>query len=219
MPASLRLLVVVAAIALAGCVTPARSPWVKSPGGGPIDVTVKELPVGDATTGVPAIRSTSPRPPMPAVPPRAQLPRVETADAGLRAALEALAAQPTAAAQIQVAREYHRLRVFDDAIAHFDAALALEQRNGEAYDGRARVWRDSGLLGQAIADASRAVFFSPSSPAFRNTLGTVLEALGQFDSARGAYEIALSLDARAAYAENNLRELPSRAARRASLKP
>ena len=55
-----------------------------------------------------------------------------------------------------------------------------------------------------LADAYRAVFYSPRSPAAHNTLGTVLQALGLRDAARVEYERTLALDPGAAYAMNNI---------------
>jgi len=48
------------------------------------------------------------------------------------------------------------------------------------------------------------VYFAPSSPEARNTLGTVLQALGHRRMAQQEYERALSLNPSATYALNNL---------------
>lgn len=204
-----------AAAVAAGCGAARRSPWVQSPGAGPIDVTVEalRLPASAATRA--EQKAAASRAIAAAVrPERPKLLDAESTDARLRDALAGLASKPTAAAHLSVAREYHRLKVFDDAISHFDSAVALERRNASAFEGRARVWRDTGLLAQALADANRAIYFAPDAAAPRNTLGTILEALGQFDQARLAYERALTLDPGAGYAEVNLRELPLRMATR-----
>jgi tetratricopeptide (TPR) repeat protein len=188
---------------------------VQSPGSGPIDVAVDTVRLTSSRATRAEQEAAAAHAIAVAVrPERRQLPDAESTDARLREALEALTKKPTAAAHIRVAREYHRLKVFDDAISHFDAAVDLERRNAPAFEGRARVWRDTGLLAQALADANRAIYFAPGTAGHRNTLGTILEALGQFEQARLAYERTLTLDPGAGYAEENLRELPLRMATR-----
>jgi tetratricopeptide (TPR) repeat protein len=47
----------------------------------------------------------------------------------------------------------------------------------------------------ALPHATRAVDVAPLSPEMRNTLGSVLQALGRHQEARAQYEKALRLDA------------------------
>jgi Flp pilus assembly protein TadD len=129
---------------------------------------------------------------------------IETQDRTLAAALLALSAMPSPEAHRAVAREYERLGIFDAAFRHYQSAVRLDPRDGAAYDGLARLWRDARLPGLALGDAQRAVFYAPRSPEARNTLGTVLQALGLVPDAQQAYESALRLDSSAAYALNNL---------------
>ena len=141
----------------------------------------------------------------------AQAPRVvsvgttiESTDRRLAAALTLELARPTVESHMRVAGEYHRLRIFDAAFARYDLAAKKAPKRAEPQDGIARMWRDWGLLDRALTAAHRAVFLDPqSSPAF-NTLGTILDALGQPDEARRAYQRALMLDPTAAWASNNL---------------
>ena len=51
-----------------------------------------------------------------------------------------------------------------------------------------------------MGDAHRAVYYAPQSAAAHNTLGTIMQALGQDEAARSAYELASALDPKAAYA-------------------
>ena len=68
----------------------------------------------------------------------------------------------------------------------------------------ARLWRDAGFPQLGLADAHRAVYFAPASPEARNTLGTILQALGHRQLARQEYERALKMNPKASYALNNL---------------
>jgi Flp pilus assembly protein TadD len=104
------------------------------------------------------------------------------------------------------------VHVLDLAIEHFDEALKTDARMAGAYDARARVWRDWGLLGAAIADANRAVFFAPRSAGARNTLGTILAAIGDRVSAAAAYRCAISLEPAATWARTNLQRLDDQTA-------
>jgi tetratricopeptide (TPR) repeat protein len=129
---------------------------------------------------------------------------LESRDTGLAEDLRHLSAAPTAAAHRAVAERYRQRGVLDAAHRHYNAALKLDGRDALAYEGLARVWRDWGLSNLALGDAYRAVYFAPTSAAVHNTLGTVLQALGQHENARTAYERASGLDPQAAYALNNL---------------
>lgn len=131
-------------------------------------------------------------------------PTIESFDPALRAALLALETFPGAETNRRVAHEYARLGIFDFAHRHYRIALAFDPRGGATYEGLARLWRNAGLPALALGDAQRGVYFAPSSPEARNTLGTVLQALGHNREARNAYESVLELQPGAAYALNNL---------------
>jgi tetratricopeptide (TPR) repeat protein len=129
---------------------------------------------------------------------------LETSDPGLSGALALAVATPAPATYRAVALEYRRLRVFDRAHDYLDKALALDPADSVTYDVRARLWRDSGFPGLALPEAYRAVHYAPNSAIARNTLGTVLQSLGQRSLAREEYRRALALDPSAAFALNNL---------------
>ena len=135
--------------------------------------------------------------------PKAALPSIEGRDPVLREALAALGRLPSAAAHVRVAEEYQRVGVLDFAYDHYSDALRLEPGSVAALDGRARLLRDVGLVGPALADAHRARFLAPSSAAVRNTLGSVLERQGLCREALGQYREALRLDPGAAWAAEN----------------
>lgn len=129
---------------------------------------------------------------------------IENFDPELRASLLALDTFPSAATHRRVAQAYVRLRVLDAAFGHYRSALRINPRDGAAYDGLARIWRDWKLPALALGDARRALYYASHSPEVYNTLGTVLHALGRRAEAKEAYRRSLQLNPRAAYALNNL---------------
>ena len=129
---------------------------------------------------------------------------LEGRDPELTAALAVATVSPGEASYLALGDMYHRRRVLDRAHEYYSRALKLNPRSAEAYEGLARVWRDWSAPLLALGDAHRAVHYAPSSPSARNTLGTILQALGHREQARTAYLLVLASDAKAAYAFNNL---------------
>jgi tetratricopeptide (TPR) repeat protein len=140
---------------------------------------------------------------------------IESSDPVLRDSLAALAFAPTAANHWRVAQAYRTMGVLDQAHDHFRASVRIDPRFAPGWDGLARVWRDWDAPGYALADASRAVYFAPDEPAYRNTLGTILQALGRWTEARAAYESARARAPRASWLLNNLCALDLAAGRAA----
>jgi tetratricopeptide (TPR) repeat protein len=132
------------------------------------------------------------------------VPTLESWDRKLAAALLLAAAAPSAESLRNVGDEYRRLGVLDVAFRYYNGALRADPADAAAYDGLARIWRDWGLPGLALGDASRAVYYARSSGAAHNTLGTVMQALGNRREARAAYEQARRSDPHASYALTNL---------------
>lgn len=131
-------------------------------------------------------------------------PTLESTDPKLKAALLLLAVAPTAASHRQVAVEYRRLGVLDAAHEHFTIAAKLQPSDAFSHDAIARLWRDGGMPKRALPDARRAVAYAPKSASAANTLGTVFQALGEFNEAKRWYSRAAALDPKAWYAVNNL---------------
>lgn len=132
------------------------------------------------------------------------LPTVESRDRALSAALLWLAIAPTPEAHWTVAERYRVLGIPDMAYEHYLRALQMDRTDAASYEGLARVWRDWGFPELGAADASRAVFYAPSSASAHNTWGTILAATGHSGDARREYERAVQLEPGAAYAWNNL---------------
>lgn len=129
------------------------------------------------------------------------------AEAWSRDLAEELAGQkasPTPETETAVAEAYLRLGILDKAAEHFYAATRLDPASADAWEGLARVWRDAGFLEHGLGCAYRAVSSAPDSPSAQNTLGTILQALGEGSAARYRFTRAVELDAGAAYAMNNL---------------
>jgi tetratricopeptide (TPR) repeat protein len=137
-------------------------------------------------------------------PNRPELPSMESELPELRAGLAALRVRATPERHRQVADAYRKARVLDLAYDHYSAARNLDSTDAAAYDGLARIWRDWGVPQLGLGDARRAVYFAPQWATAYNTLGTLLQALGQPAEARRAFERALALDSGAAYAWTNL---------------
>jgi len=132
------------------------------------------------------------------------LPTLEIWDRRLAEALLLAATSPAAESLRHVGDEYRRLGVPDVALRYYNDALRADPTDAAAYDGLARIWRDWGLPGLGLGDASRAVYYARSSGTSYNTLGTVMQALGNRREARAAYEQALRSDPHASYALTNL---------------
>ena len=129
---------------------------------------------------------------------------VEVTDKALAAALASLRKADTAENRLRVAAEYRRLRILDKAYDLVTGVLKVDHRSAEAFEQRAQIWREWGFAPLGLTDAYRAVFIAPRSASARNTLGTLLQSLGNMESARRAYEDASKLDPKASYAWTNM---------------
>jgi Flp pilus assembly protein TadD len=198
--------VVVAVATSAGCA--AREPTFSS------RFIAHGTPAVDLGGGEPAaiVRAVASRrsPPTPA-PLRAvsarhssNLSTLEATSPPLQRALLALAVDPTPARYLDVAAAYRAAGVRDRAFDYLVEGLLHAPGDAALHDGLARAWRDWGFADRGLAAAHRAVHYAPRAPEPRNTLGTVLWALGQRAEARRAFQEAVTLDARAWYAWRNL---------------
>ena len=136
--------------------------------------------------------------------PKPSAPTLEATDPALADALKHLAAATTAENLYEVGAAYHRRGLFDQAHGYYTRSIRLNSRYADAHEGLARVWRDWGLPQLGLGDAHRAIYYAPLSASARNTLGTLLHALGLRDAARESYRTAIVLDREAGYAFNNL---------------
>jgi Tfp pilus assembly protein PilF len=130
--------------------------------------------------------------------------KAETSDPQLAAALHLAGTDMSPENRLRVAEQYLRLGVADTAYTWANGALLQNPRFARAHEMVARIWRDWGFPGLGLAPASRATYFDPASASAANTLGTVLDALGQPVAAERAFARAVTLDATASWALNNL---------------
>jgi tetratricopeptide (TPR) repeat protein len=129
---------------------------------------------------------------------------LESRDARVASAIVRLRMDPSARSHDLLADAYRQAGVTDYAYKHWRLALQLDACDSRAWEGLARLWRDWGSPALALGDAHRAIHCKAHSSSAYNTLGTILEALGQRQQARRAFEVALKLDAQAGFALNNL---------------
>jgi tetratricopeptide (TPR) repeat protein len=129
---------------------------------------------------------------------------IEGSDARLAGALAASIASPSPERFREVASEYARIGVTDRAYEYLMRSVTSDPHDAAGYDALARLWRDSGFPQRGLGDAYRAVHYAPASPIVHNTLGTLLQVLGNRNAARLEYERALQLDPTAVYALTNL---------------
>jgi tetratricopeptide (TPR) repeat protein len=137
-------------------------------------------------------------------PERTDAPTIETSDPRLRAALAASLAAPSPESLRAVAAEYLRVGVLDRAHGALERALQLRPADPLTHDAMARLWRDEGSPNLALGDAYRAVHYSRGSAGTRNTLGTVLQALGRNHAAVAEFAAVVAKQPDAAYGWNNL---------------
>jgi tetratricopeptide (TPR) repeat protein len=198
-----RIVVVAAAVAVSGCAAHQAkfaSRFVKAgePSATYDDPNAAPAPsLQDYTRKVRALQSK-------AVPKNSLLPTIESSDPDLARALLLLAMHESPEHHRLAAVAYRRAGVLDYAYRHFQRATVLDPCDAVSYDGMARLWRDWGMPELGLTDVHRALHCTRKSAEIYNTLGTILETLGEQAGAERAYQSALALNPRATFALNNL---------------
>ena len=139
-----------------------------------------------------------------AAPKNSLLPTIESSNPELARALLLLAMHESPENHRLAAAAYRKAGVLDFAYRHFQRAVVLDRCDAVSYDGMARLWRDWGMPDLALSDVHRALNCSRNSAEIYNTLGTILESLGQPAGAEQAYRSAVALNPHATFALNNL---------------
>ena len=173
-----------------------------------IDLGGAETPVfGRPLTKAEAARMPAPEP-IRTVDTRhsSNLSTLEANSPALQQALLALSLHPTTQRYLEVAAAYRQAGVRDKAFDYLSEGVRRDPANAALHDTLARAWRDWGFPDRGLSAANRAVYYAPQSAEARNTLGTILWALGQRTEARLAFEQAADLDPFAWYAWRNLCE-------------
>jgi protein O-GlcNAc transferase len=199
----LTMLSVLAVVVTVGCAQSRARPAATVPlsPDGPVAASAETQAAGAPTSAyIHAARELSRR----ARPEPTDAQSVERWSPGLASAMANLSAAPTVEHEIALAQVFFGLGIADQAYDHFARAAKRDPQEGAAWDGLARIWRDWGFPHLGLGDAYRAVYTAPDSPAVHNTLGTILQQLGEGRGAREHFTRALALDAGAAYAQNNI---------------
>jgi tetratricopeptide (TPR) repeat protein len=82
---------------------------------------------------------------------------------------------------------------YDQAIADYNKAIALNPNSAFPYDGRAWINHERGADAEALLDAEKAVSLAPTNAAIIRNRGLIYEKLGQRDKAIADYNAALKL--------------------------
>ena len=82
----------------------------------------------------------------------------------------------------------------DEALASYDAALALEPNHAVLLYNRGRTLEDLGRLDEALAAYQKALSLNPNYALALNNLGNTLRALNRPDEALAAYDRALGIE-------------------------
>ncbi len=131
---------------------------------------------------------------------------LEASNPALQRALLALSLRPSTQGYLDVAAAYRTAGVRDKAFDYLSEGVRRDPTDAALHDALARAWRDWGFPDRGLTAAHRAVYYAPQSAEARNTLGTVLWALGNRADARQAFEQSAQLDPQAWYAWRNLCE-------------
>ena len=101
------------------------------------------------------------------------------ADEGIRLTLEGLKSpappHDTAAAHANLCAGYALLHRWDEALAHCNTSIALDQGNWRAYNNRAAVFTARGLYDDAIADVQSGLKLAPDSATLQKSLKIIRE--------------------------------------------
>ena len=97
------------------------------------------------------------------------------------------------AAQHHMADALQSLGRLDEAITHYDRAIALKPDFARSFLGRARALQDLGRLEDALASFNQALALEPQSVAALCDRGNVLQQLGQAEAALDSYRRAVAL--------------------------
>lgn len=203
-----RVLPALGLLCTAACASPGR-PWAASFGHDApttLRVGATMVPVSGGLPEGARPSETSARAPQ-AVPIRysSSLSSLEGTSPPLRRALTTLAADASSAsAYLEVAHAYLAEGVSDRAFDYLNDGLRHNPTSAALHDAVARVWRDWGFPERALRPAHTAIYHAPRSGEARNTLGTVLWALGQRAAAREAFIQATELAPMAPYGWHNL---------------
>lgn len=89
-----------------------------------------------------------------------------------------------------------RLGDFETALVHYKQVLQRDDLNVEAHNNLGLLYRDKGLLDDAVREFQRAIAIEPRYARARNNLGVVYLTQRKLDAASSEFHAALALDPR-----------------------
>lgn len=95
-------------------------------------------------------------------------------------------------------------RRVDEAIPHYQRALAFNPGSSEAHYNLGMALQQKGLAEEAIVHYQKTIELEPDSAGARNNLGTILLQKGELDRAIAYYQEAVGIDSDYAEAHSNL---------------
>ncbi len=96
---------------------------------------------------------------------------------------------------------------YDDAIADYDKAIALNPNDATAYTNRGVAYGSKGAFDWAIADHSRAIALDPKYALAYTNRGLAHKKNGEVDRAIADFSKVLEIDSSDENAKNNLKRL------------
>ena len=128
-------------------------------------------------------------------------------DSNYRSAIDSftksLDLNPTSLAYSDRGSAYINVGEYDDAIADYDRAIALDPNYAAAYNNRGVARAHKGDYDSAIADYDRTIALDPNYAAAYDNRGTVKAHKGDYDGAIADYDRAIALDPDYAAAYDN----------------
>jgi tetratricopeptide (TPR) repeat protein len=113
---------------------------------------------------------------------------------------QAIKLKPSPEAYFNRGNAYLAKAQYDHAIDDYNQATKLKTDFAPAYDNRCWARAVVGILKQALADCAAALRLMPGNPSTFGTRGFIFLKMGQLDAAVSAYEAALHIDPKLAFA-------------------
>ncbi len=112
-----------------------------------------------------------------------------------------------AEAHFNLANALRDRRDFEQAVVHYERALALKPDHAGAYNNLGTVFRRLGRLDEALASFERALALKPKYAEAHNNMGNMLRVQGKLDQAAAHYQQALAFKPDIAEAHYNRADL------------
>lgn len=124
-------------------------------------------------------------------------------DEACRLIQQSLAQHRSAPAHSHLGNALKGLRRFDEAVASYDAAIALDPEYAEAPYNRGNALQELGRFDDALASYDRAIAIRPRYTPAHFARGALMKELTRFDDAVGSFDDAIALEPDLAEAWNS----------------